>query len=149
MICGDINPSLSMIVPLYNNLMDHLKTWMEKTDPEEPLHRSTITANAKIIDYYNLTSDCYTISTILDPRFGLDYYKRDMADNNDSHEDVFAIVNAVYLRSYCPDACVETSLSNSNDEDNFFFIRRSSKTPQTGKEFEMYCTYSTFLIVWR
>jgi hypothetical protein len=53
-----------------------------------------------------LTSDCYTISTILDPRFGLDYYKRDMADNNDSHEDVFAIVNAVYLRSYCPDACM-------------------------------------------
>lgn len=72
MICGDTNPSLSMVVPLYNSLMDHLKTWMEKTDPEEPLHRSTIIANSKIVEYYNLTSDCYTISTILDPRFGLD-----------------------------------------------------------------------------
>jgi hypothetical protein len=135
-ICGDINPSLSMVVPLYNKLMEHLKTWMEKTDPEEPLHRSTIITNAKIIDYYDLTSDCYTISTVLDPRFGLDYYKLDTTDKKDSHEDVFAIVNAVYLSFYCP-AGIQPLPNDENDD--FFFTRRS-KTPHAGKEFELYCT---------
>jgi hypothetical protein len=116
--------------------MDHLKTWMEKTDPEEPLHRSTIIANSKIIEYYNRTSDCYTISTILDPRFGLDYYKLDTSDKNDSYEDVFAVVNAVYLSYYCP-ASIQPSLSN-DENDDFFFSRRS-KIPQAEKEFELYC----------
>ena len=139
MICGDINPSLSMVVPLYNNLMDHLKTWMEKSDPEEPLHRSTITANAKITEYYNLTSDCYTISTILDPRFGLEYYKRDTAENNDSHEVIFAIVNDVYLRFYCPDDLEEEFPIKIEKHDLNLFTRRS-KTPQAKKEFELYCT---------
>jgi hypothetical protein len=39
LICGDTYPSISMIVPLYNSLLDHLKFWMvEKSNPSEALH---------------------------------------------------------------------------------------------------------------
>ena len=137
-ICGDIHPSLSLVVPLYNVLMDHLKAWMEKTDPQEPLHRSTVTATAKITEYYNLTSDCYTISTVLDPRFGLEYYKRDKDTASDSFEEVFNIVNAVYLRFYCPS---DESIDNFVDEetDDFLFTR-SYKNDSPKTEFQNYCT---------
>ena len=50
--------------------------------------------------------------------------------------NVFAIVNAVYHRFYCPSETIYTSVSNDVDED-FFFTRR--KTPNAEKEFELYC----------
>ena len=137
-ICGDINPSLSMVVPLYNILMDHLKTWMEKTDPQEPLHRASIIANAKITDYYDLTSDCYTISTVLDPRFGLNYYQQDKTAKSDSYKEVFDIVNAVYLRFYCPDESIDTPSVTDETEDFLFKLPSEKISPKS--EFQNYCT---------
>jgi len=105
MICGDTYPSISSIVPLYNKLLDHLSLWMvEKSKPEEALHRSIVSANAKLRDYYNLTSDCYTISTVLDPRFKLEFYKQGKEGNSESSQEIFEIVNAVYQTFYAPDA---------------------------------------------
>jgi len=104
MVCGETYPSISLIVPLYNKLMDHLRLWMvEKSIPSEALHRSIVSANAKIIDYYNLTRDCYTISTVLDPRFKLEYYKQGKGDSESSQE----IVNAAYQRFYAPEPNLE------------------------------------------
>ena len=47
---------------------------------------------------------------------------------------MFAIVNAVYLRFYCPDDIEPIEI-----EKHDLFTRRS-KTPQAKKEFELYCT---------
>jgi len=75
LICGDKYSTLSLVVPLYNKLIDHLRLWMNsKTTPGERLHNSTVAALEKITRYYNVTSDCYTVCTVLDPRLGLKYY---------------------------------------------------------------------------
>lgn len=77
-------------MPLYNKLMDHMTLWLvEKTAPQESLHRAIVAEKAKIVQYYNLTSDCYTICTVLDPRFKLDYYKKGKEQDAESHLEVF------------------------------------------------------------
>jgi hypothetical protein len=79
-LCGDKYPTLSMVVPQYNRLLKHLEKYGEKTRPAalatsiDPLHRSVVAAHAKIKEYYNVTSETYTVATVLDPRLKLDFY---------------------------------------------------------------------------
>jgi hypothetical protein len=92
---------------MYNKLLTHLDSWMQlqlndKINPGEPLHRSAVAALEKITNYYNLTSDSYTVCTVLDPRFGISYYKRDTRVNADSYEKVYEVVNSIYKSFYAP-----------------------------------------------
>lgn len=102
-VCGDNYPTLSLVVPMYNKLLTHLDIWMRvQTNPSEPLHRSAVAAYEKITTYYNLTSDSYTVCTVLDPRFGISYYKRDTGVNADSYEEIYAVVDSIYKSFYAP-----------------------------------------------
>jgi hypothetical protein len=88
---------------MYNKLLTHLDIWMRvQTNPSEPLHRSAVAAYEKITTYYNLTSDSYTVCTVLDPRFGISYYKRDTGVNADSYEEIYAVVDSIYKSFYAP-----------------------------------------------
>ena len=100
--CADKYPTLSLAVPLYNEMMDHLQLWMtEKTQPGDFIHNSTVAAYSKIKDYYNLTSDCYTISTVLDPRFNIGYFKKNQGEfEEEKVDEIIAIVEKVYLMYY-------------------------------------------------
>jgi len=140
--CGDTYPSLSIVVPLYNTLMDHFQLWMaEKTNPQETLHRAVVTANAKLVQYYNLTSDCYTISTILDPRFKLDYYKKGEEGNRESYQEVFLIVNAVYQTFYITETTSETGVEEIKEvvAPFSFLYREEGSAINSADEFKMYC----------
>ena len=70
--------------------------------PGEALHTSAVAANDKISNYYNLTSDSYTVCTVLDPRFGISYYKRDTGVNAEAYEDVYDVVNSIYKNFHAP-----------------------------------------------
>ena len=75
--CGDKYPTLSLVVPLYNAILDHVERWMKKTAPEDTivdkLHHACGASYAKMKEYYDFTSDVYTIATVLDPRFKLKF----------------------------------------------------------------------------
>ena len=102
------------------------------------LHRASIIANAKITDYYDLTSGCYTISTVLEPRFGLDYYQQDKSAKRDSYKEVFHIVNQVYLLYSCPDESIDTPSVTDEVDDVLFKLPSKKTSPNT--EFENYST---------
>ena len=97
LVYADNFATLSSVVPLYNEILDHSEEWMDsRTTPgEAPLHCSTVAVFAKITDYYNVTSDFFTVSTVLDPRFGLDYYKCGKWDSIEQSQNIFRVVENV------------------------------------------------------
>ena len=95
---GFTYPTLSATIPLYNILIDHVENVIgdeneeviEYVDNDESEANSgnknenewsQIIKNAakicklKLLEYYNKTNYSYLISTILDPRLKLQYYK--------------------------------------------------------------------------
>ena len=99
-MCSDSYPTLSMAVPHYNNLLKHIQKHGESSRPSsnattvDKLHNACVSAYGKIVRYYMVTSDCYTIATVLDPRLKLDYYEPSERD------DIFNIVDLVFRRDY-------------------------------------------------
>ena len=85
-----------------NKLLTHFDNWIRhETNPDEPLHKSIVAAHEKIMNYYNLTNES-TICTVLHPRFGINYYKRDADGTTDSYEKSYAVVNSLYKKFYAP-----------------------------------------------
>ena len=86
-----------MVIPQYNRLLNHLEKWGEKTKPApsatsvDPLHHSVVAAHAKIKQYYNITSDTYTVATVLDPRLKVAFYADD-----DQKKAAFETVKSFY-----------------------------------------------------
>lgn len=96
---GITYPTLSATIPLYNILIDHVENVIGNENDEETTENvddneseansrnenenewSRIIKNAakicksKLLEYYNKTNYSYLISTILDPRLKLQYYK--------------------------------------------------------------------------
>jgi hypothetical protein len=98
---GFTYPTLSTTIPLYNILIDHVENVIG--DDDEEINNDDVNENVdeyeensgnenadewsqvikdaakmcktKLLEYYNKTSDSYLISTILDPRLKLQYYK--------------------------------------------------------------------------
>ena len=112
---GSFYPTLSMTVPLYNILIDHVEDVInednntheeddenhsneeddENNSNEEGNWCQTIKEAAKkckvkLLEYYNKTNDTYLISTILDPRLKLKYYK--------DHNWNDTLINATYQK---------------------------------------------------
>jgi hypothetical protein len=114
---GCYYPTLSMTVPLYNILIDHVEDIIgndedndeendengeendendeeneENDDNNEKWNQIVIKAakkcKVKLLEYYNKTNDTYLISTILDPRLKLKYYK--------DHNWEETLVNTIY-----------------------------------------------------
>ena len=90
-------PTLSTTIPLYNILIDHVEDVINDETEEESTATDEIESSEnekendekwsqliknaskkckeKLLEYYNKTNDSYLISTILDPRLKLQYYK--------------------------------------------------------------------------
>jgi len=69
-------PTLSMVIPLYNALIDHTEDYAFN-DEESFIKIAATNSRAKLLDYYNKTNDVCIIVTILDPRLKMDYYDDD------------------------------------------------------------------------
>ena len=95
---GFTYPTLSATIPLYNILIDHVENIIGDDDDEvnenvdddksaassgnenedelsQIIKNATKICKSKLLEYYNKTNSSYLISTILDPRLKLQYYK--------------------------------------------------------------------------
>ncbi|CAB5387233.1 unnamed protein product [Rhizophagus irregularis] len=115
---GSHYPTLSLTVPLYNILIDHVEDVIgnDKEEEEEDddddeneenneenngendddekwnqiVKKAAKKCKVKLLEYYNKTNDTYLISTILDPRLKLKYYK--------DHNWEETLVNTIYQK---------------------------------------------------
>ena len=133
-MCGDMYPTLSMAVPFYNSLLTHIEKFGELTRPApdavevDILHNAVIASYGKIVDYYNITSDYYTIATVLDPRVKLMIYEEGI-----QRENVFRMVNNTFKTDYFHEPIL--SIIEPDDQDDLVFI---STATNVDNEFERY-----------
>ena len=66
-------PTLSMVIPLYNALIDHIEDYADK-DEDSFIKTVAIKSQAKLLEYYNKTNDACIIVIILDSRLKMNYY---------------------------------------------------------------------------
>ena len=86
---GSLYPTLSVVIPLYNVLIDHIEDWVdnEQRKEQEPdaldcefeshcpeIKAGALAAKQKLLEYYNKTSEIYIVSVVLDPRLKIDYF---------------------------------------------------------------------------
>lgn len=69
---GSSAPTLSLAVPAYNQLIGSLEV-VNGT----PFAEAAIAAKEKLEEYYCMTSEHYTVATVLDPRYKTWYYRKD------------------------------------------------------------------------
>lgn len=68
-------PTLSITIPLYNTLIDHIEDAASMDNIEPGFAEAIESCKNKLLEYYNKTNETYLIATILDPRLKLQYYK--------------------------------------------------------------------------
>jgi len=72
---GSKYSTLTMTIPLYNELIDHTEDYMYSKDKSKQFLREPAkNCREKLLEYYNKTNDAYLIATILDPRFKMVYF---------------------------------------------------------------------------
>ena len=84
LMSGSTYPTLSITVPLYNSLLDHIEDTENAIEIEQTIQEAAKKSKKKLLEYYNKTNDAYLIATILDPRLKMWYYR-----NNEWEEELF------------------------------------------------------------
>ena len=65
---GSTYPTLSLAVPLFNSLLDHIENTESAYNSEQAIYKAAEKSKKKLLEYYNKTNDAYLVATILDPR---------------------------------------------------------------------------------
>jgi hypothetical protein len=119
-------PTLSVVVPLYNSLMDHCESWKASTKFQSCFCDAVELCLSKLAEYYNLTSHVFSICTLIDPRLKLEYYKNSHAFGHENPEKLTEHLNNIYEIQYlkCSKIVTEDDSISSNDEN---FIRNVFK----------------------
>src|SRR2546421_5894852 len=90
-------PTLSITIPLYNILIDHIENYISEESNDEIneineeiesdinskkndewnqlINETSVKYRTKLMEYYNKTNDSYLISIILNPRLKLKYFQ--------------------------------------------------------------------------
>jgi hypothetical protein len=108
LMSGSSYPTLSMLIPLYNALIDHMEDYMFEDedenenknedenegddengsgDEESIIKKAATNGREKLLQYYNKTNDACIIVTILDPRLKMEYYN-DETWNDDQRKEI-------------------------------------------------------------
>ncbi|GES82328.1 zinc finger BED domain-containing protein RICESLEEPER 2-like [Rhizophagus clarus] len=93
LMSGSLYPTLSMLIPLYNALIDHTEDYISEGEEENEgedgnesedeigndneestIKKAAMNCRVKLLHYYNKTNDACIIVTILDPRLKMEYY---------------------------------------------------------------------------
>ncbi len=110
---SDKYPSLSVVVPLYNSLLDHVKSYLEENtcdnsnDFESAMFHAAENCSKVLLRYYDTTSDACTIATVLDPRLKVEYYQMTEGENQETVASIKKIVADAYC-SYVPNSLRNT-----------------------------------------
>jgi len=100
-MCGDLYPTFSRAIPEYNRLLNHIELYGELTKPlpsateVDILHQAAVASFGKLVDYYQKTSDSYTVATVLDPRLKLEFFEESQRN------EIFDTVNGIFRAQYC------------------------------------------------
>lgn len=93
---GSTYPTLSMTIPLFNFLIDHVEDIIgnENEDSEDDddeivdenrieksIKKAAKCCKDKLLKYYNKTNNAYLIAVILDPRLKMHYFKDEEWDD--------------------------------------------------------------------
>ena len=89
---GSIYPTLSLAVPLFNSLLDHIKDTESAYDSEQAIYKAAEKSKKKLLEYYNKTNDAYLVATILDPRLKMWYYR-----DNEWEEELLAKIQEMLI----------------------------------------------------
>jgi hypothetical protein len=118
-------PTLSITIPLYNILIDHVEDTLKKLDDENEkddnneeaeetesdvytetekdeewnqlIKDASNKCRTKLLEYYNKTGDSYLISIILDPRLKLQYFQDHEWDETLINDAQQKLVYYIYL----------------------------------------------------
>ncbi|GES89785.1 zinc finger BED domain-containing protein RICESLEEPER 2-like [Rhizophagus clarus] len=93
LMSGSLYPTLSMLIPLYNALIDHTEDYISEGEEENEgedgnesedeigndnekstIKKAAMNCRVKLLHYYNKTNDACIIVTILDLRLKMEYY---------------------------------------------------------------------------
>ena len=92
-------PTLSMLIPLYNVLIDHTEDFIDEdkndnnennnnnSNEELSINLAAKNCQKKLLEYYNKTNDACIIVIILDPRLKMEYYNDEMW-NEDQRKEI-------------------------------------------------------------
>ncbi|CAG8704200.1 1210_t:CDS:2, partial [Ambispora leptoticha] len=113
-------PMLSSVIPIYNYLIDGLETYCDKFDSPNDIVTAVKAGLKKLETYYTKTDNTtiYTIATVLDPRFKLDYYIDNNWKQNFIHYAKKTVLD-VYT-NYISDINTEDDNNDDNDENDEF-----------------------------
>jgi hypothetical protein len=143
MACADQYPSLSLVVPLFNSLLDHSEKTINLPNISNNLKMAATACKEKLSVYYDISREACSIATVLDPRLRLEYYKAgDGSSNHVSSDFIFDSVDSKYLAYYAPASsstqgtAVQESSSSSSQISSLIFKKRRIDTTS---EFKEYC----------
>jgi hypothetical protein len=134
-MCANTYPTLSMAVPNYNKLINHIMKHGDQTAPQhhatsvDSLHNACGASYAKITAYYIKTSHCFTIATVLDPRLKLEFYEEQ------EREEMFQAVDFIFQRDY---AAIRQDITIESEDDDDDIIHRSTSR-LVASELRKYC----------
>ena len=116
MVSSSKYPNLSASIPIYDWLMDKLEDFQKDDRTTEELHNAIQEGLDKIKYYYQRSDDChmYPISTILDPRLKLEYYREHNWDKRWIEESV-KVLTRIYEKDY---SVLIADTSESSDEED-------------------------------
>ncbi len=80
-------PTLSAVVPIYNKLMDTVEDWAKDPNRLQITRRAAETAAAKLLLYYEKTTQVYILATVMDPRLKIAYFKNNGWETGDERAD--------------------------------------------------------------
>lgn len=76
-------PTLSLVIPLYNKLMDTTEDLSMDFTKSTESRRAARLAFDKLINYYDKTTPLYLVATVLDPRLKLVYFQQNGWEEGD------------------------------------------------------------------
>lgn len=81
MVSASTYPTLSITVPLYNILIDHLEDTVDNNNINSNIQEAAKICRDKILEYYNKTNKIYILAVVLDPRFKIKYFVENNWEN--------------------------------------------------------------------
>ena len=105
-LSGQNYATLSMVVPIYNILLDHLEAKSQNAPSafvyveSDYLVDAAKAAFAKLNKYYDISSELCTIATVLDPRLKLQFYMDGFENGGENPTEIREYVKLFYNRSY-------------------------------------------------
>ncbi|CAB4377007.1 unnamed protein product [Rhizophagus irregularis] len=158
LMSGSSYPTLSMLIPLYNALIDHMEDYMFEdedvnenedenegddengsVDEESIIKKAATNGREKLLQYYNKTNDACVIVTILDPRLKMEYYN-DETWNDDQRKEIHEKFLNVYNSTYSNPNSSSTLSNSLNNEYKNSITSKVFKRKRTQEidEFQVY-----------